>query len=188
MDKTVKENLFFIAIVPEEPLYSMIMNIKESFAKDYDSKAALRSPPHITLHMPFKLSLEKAGKLKLRLVEVLLNFSPFEVKLKNYGSFPHKVIFIQVMESESLTNLHSIIKRVMRTEFNFLNQDYKNQGFHPHITVAFRDMKKQEFNKAWEKFGVKNFEDQFACNSVFLLKHTGKIWEKYFEILLTQKQ
>ena len=178
----MEKHLFFIAIIPGEPLFSTISSMKESFVKDYNSKASLRSPPHVTLHMPFKLSPEKIEKLKRRLEETLHNFPSFNLKLFNYGSFPPKVIFIKIVECELLTNLHKIIRRVMQNEFNLRNQDYKNQGFHPHITVAFRDLKKQEFNKAWERFSAKNFEAEFKCNSVFLLKHNGKIWEKYCEI------
>ena len=39
------------------------MNIKQEFANRFNSKAALRSPPHITLHMPFKWKEEKEVKL-----------------------------------------------------------------------------------------------------------------------------
>jgi hypothetical protein len=45
--------LYFIAHVPEEPVFADLMALKTAVRDLYGSKAALRSPPHITLHMPF---------------------------------------------------------------------------------------------------------------------------------------
>ena len=56
---------------------------------------------------------------------------------------------------------------------------YKDHGFHPHITVAFRDLKKSQFVKAWEEFEHKEFNDTLLTTSFSLLKHNGKIWEVY---------
>ena len=54
---------FFIAIVPPEPLLSEIQDIKQSIFEKHNVKGALRSPGHITLHMPFSWEEEKEEKL-----------------------------------------------------------------------------------------------------------------------------
>jgi 2'-5' RNA ligase len=33
------------------------------------------------------------------------------------------------------------------------------RGFHPHITIAFRDLKKAVFYKAWEEYKSKLFSE-----------------------------
>ena len=61
---------YFIAIVPPEPLLADIQNIKQSVFDNYKSKGALRSPGHITLHMPFSFDESKENKL----IECLSDF------------------------------------------------------------------------------------------------------------------
>jgi 2'-5' RNA ligase len=50
------------------------------------------------------------------------------------------------------------------------------RGFHPHITIAFRDLKKPTFYKAWEEYKSKTFSADFICNSFSLLKHQKDEW------------
>jgi 2'-5' RNA ligase len=53
--------------------------------------------------------------------------------------------------------------------------------FHPHLTVAFRDLKKPNYQLAWEEFKSKNFQAEFIADKITLLKHTGKVWEIHQE-------
>ncbi|MEM9078853.1 MAG: 2'-5' RNA ligase family protein, partial [Bacteroidota bacterium] len=55
--------LYFIAIIPPDPIFSFALQQKEYIAEYYNSKAALRSPPHITLHMPFRLKESREAPL-----------------------------------------------------------------------------------------------------------------------------
>ena len=50
----MSESLYFIAVLPSEEIHEEITVLKHEIAEKYESKHALRSPPHITLHMPFK--------------------------------------------------------------------------------------------------------------------------------------
>ena len=54
---------YFIAIVPPEPLLFEIQEIKKTISQNYKTKGALRSPGHITVHMPFNWEEEKEVKL-----------------------------------------------------------------------------------------------------------------------------
>ena len=48
--------------------------------------------------------------------------------------------------------------------------------FHPHITIANRDMKPAHFEKAWEHFSNKKFSETFDMNSISLLKLGQAKW------------
>ena len=54
---------YFLAVVPPPPVYEEALAFKNYFKDHYASKAALRSPPHITLHMPFEWKLRKETQL-----------------------------------------------------------------------------------------------------------------------------
>jgi 2'-5' RNA ligase len=51
-----------------------------------------------------------------------------------------------------------------------------DRPFHPHITIANRDMKPARFEKAWEHFSNKEFTESFDTNSIFLLKLNDGKW------------
>ncbi|MFM7858912.1 MAG: 2'-5' RNA ligase family protein, partial [Flammeovirgaceae bacterium] len=62
-----------------------------------------------------------------------------------------------------------------------LNANYKGQPFQPHVTIAFRDLRKPMFERAWEEFKHRNFKAEFTVDSIALLKHNGKHWNVIME-------
>ena len=169
---------FFIALVPPMPVLEQAQQWKEYFKVEFNSKAALNSPPHITLHMPFEW---KAAKENL-LIEQLAAFAqiqqPFYVELKNFGCFDPRVIFIQVEENQKLKALQSALTHFCKTKLNLFNANRLDQPYHPHLTVAFRDLKKTLFPKAWTFVKNLDFYAQFECRQLVLLKHDGKVWQQ----------
>jgi 2'-5' RNA ligase len=166
---------YFLAIVPSEPLLSDIQNIKQSVFDNYKSKGALRSPGHITLHMPFSFDESKENKL----IECLSEFqfkTTFPISLNNYDCFEPRVIFINVQEQTELFDFQKQLVSHIKRHLNIFNQSDDMRGFHPHITIAFRDLKKPTFYKAWEEYKSKTFSADFICNSFSLLKHQNDEW------------
>lgn len=171
---------YFIAIIPPEPVFSEIEAIKKEVSEKYNNKSALRSPPHITLHMPFEWKSEKEHVV----IETLNSFhfnSVFKTELKNYNCFEPKVIFIDVVKNEMLSGLQSALVNHIKTHLNVFNQANDLRGFHPHVTIAFRDLKKTAFYEMMKEYRLKPYSAVFPVNSFHLLKHTGKIWSAYRE-------
>lgn len=174
-----QSKLYFIAIVPPSPVFEQAQALKVHFRDQYNSKASLNSPPHITLHMPFQWKEKKEDDLIVTLNNFTINKSGFNLKLKNFSCFSPKVIFIDVETNQHLKTLHEDLHRTYKKELNIFNADYKEQPFYPHLTLAFRDLKKPAFHKAWEEFKDREFNADFKVNKIMLLKHTGKIWQVY---------
>jgi 2'-5' RNA ligase len=179
-----KSKLYFIALIPPSPIYDDALEQKNYFKEQYNSKASLNSPPHITLHMPFRWKEQKETELASKLAQFIKGFGPLKVCLDNYASFPPKVIFINVVNTEPLENLQRGIHRFCKKELNLFNANYKEQAFHPHLTLAFRDLKKPNYQKAWEDFENREYKAEFIADRIALLKHTGKVWQVYREFTL----
>jgi 2'-5' RNA ligase len=179
-----KPKQYFLAIIPPSPVFEEALELKNYFKERYNSKASLNSPPHITLHMPFRWKEEKEHELIDTLNEFKSGVSVFDLQFLNFNSFPPRVIFIDVVPNENLVALQKNLLRFCKKELNLFNADYKDQPFHPHLTLAFRDLKKSMFAEAWQEFSVKPYAAKFSVGNFHLLKHTGKVWETFREIEL----
>lgn len=155
--------------------------MKKDFEKNYKSKAALNSPPHLTLHMPFKLKPKKEGELINELQKISANHSSFELILDGFGHFNEKVIYLSASKPNALHSLYAAIAKQMKLQFQVFNSDYKNRGYHPHITVAFRNLNKENFLKSWDIYAQKEYRRNFLAESLTLLKHNGKTWDVFKE-------
>jgi 2'-5' RNA ligase len=171
------EKKYFIALTPPEPLFGEIHLLKCHFRDAYGARAALRSPPHITLHMPFNWSERKEERLIKVLGEFAAKQKPFDIRLDNFSCFPPRVIFVAVAENVELTELQRELHRCCRMNLNLFNANYQDRPFHPHITLAFRDLKKSAFDLAWKEFSARELSGVFRGDAITLLKHNGKEWQ-----------
>lgn len=171
---------YFIAIVPPEPLLSEIQEIKLSIFETYQTKGALRSPGHITLHMPFSFESEKEENL-IKALEDFKFYKSFKIQLNHFACFAPRVVYIHVEEQALLNTLQKQLVQHVKQNLQLFNQSDDKRGFHPHVTVAFRDLKKQNFYAIWETYKTKDFKAEFLCDSFFLLKHLNQRWEVYKE-------
>ncbi len=173
---------YFIAIVPSKPVLQLITELKESVCKNYGTKGALRSPAHITLHMPFSWEEEKEERLTL-VLQTLRYSNNFTIELNGFDCFEPRVVFVNVKNNDDLIALQIQLVKLCKQQLHLFNQAEDLRGFHPHITVAFRDLKKPIFYKLWEDYQHKSFDATFNCSSFFLMKQVGEKWEAYKEFL-----
>ncbi len=183
MDHKGKQ-LYFIAVLPPSPILEEIVILKHHFEKHYQSKASLNSPPHITLHMPFEWKEEKEAKLTHALSGFCENQHSVTIYLENFGCFEPRVVYINVVKNPVLDALQKELHQFFKKELNLFNAQYKDLPFHPHVTLAFRDLKKPMFYTAWEEFREKKFEHSFKADRICLLKHDRKAWQVRSEFLL----
>ena len=174
--------LYFIASIPPDPLRSRVKALKEEMRDRFGAGHALKSPAHITLQMPFK----RPESEELQLIELLTAFAErqnsFHATLQNFDCFEPRVIFIGVENHQPFDQLHAGLKSVL-LDSGFLTTEETRSKFHPHMTLATRDLKLAVFPEAWEAFKDRPFSDGFDVKSLFLLKHNGKFWDIYREFV-----
>ena len=178
------EHLYFIAVVPPEDMRDRVTEIKEDFAEKFNSRHALKSPPHITLHMPFKWKEAKRDHLDEKLSEVARRHRTFSIAIRNFNCFEPRVIFLDVDHSSELAGLQKDVRQAMKT-LNVFNSNYREKPFHPHMTVAFRDLRKKEFYRAWKIYKEREISFEFPVKAITLLRHTGKRWIMVKDVSLT---
>lgn len=168
---------FFVALIPPEPLAGEIMAWKEEFNARFNSKAALRSPAHLTLHMPFEWPEKRNQELLSVFGQTAKATAPFQIQLKGFGAFPPRVIYVAVTPSQELSTFQQAVNEQARKQLYLLHPTHNDRGFHPHLTVAFRDLRKIDFPTAWDLVVDAAFDKTWTANELALLRHDGKCWQ-----------
>jgi 2'-5' RNA ligase len=100
----------------------------------------------------------------------------FEITLQNFAAFSPKVIFVDVVKSEILNGLcRSFADFIInQNKFPIKKED---RPFHPHVTLATRDLYKKAFQEAWDIFSKKKYEALWIVSGLSLLRHNKKNWD-----------
>jgi 2'-5' RNA ligase len=179
-----RHSRFLIAILPPAELQAEVTVIKQVFADKYQSKGALKSPPHITLHAPFVWAEDRLSELEHSLKSFACDREPFVINLSNFAAFPPRVIYLDVLANHHLDLLHRDLLHHCDRDLQIIDQVAANRKFVPHMTVAFRDLKQSNFDQAWLDFQDREFTAQWQVQELTLLMHNGQRWEvkSQFEI------
>ncbi len=173
-----ENNLYFIAVIPFRDLQNKVDELKRDIATRFNSAKALKVMPHITLKAPFKWTPAAHNILLKWFVDLKLPGPSFDIRLQGFGAFNNRknpVIFIKPADSISLV----LLQRELVNSFEALEPAVvqpTGKNFIPHMTIAYRDLTPTNFEKAWEEYRHKEFEEQFEVNAVHLLQHNGAQW------------
>ena len=170
--------MYFIAIVLPPALDEKILAYKKWMAEKYGCKVGLKSPAHITIVPPFWMEEEKEEQLKNDLQILSADVNAFALSTANFSVFKPRTLFVAVTENEQL----KILKKAADIFFRSSSYPVKaeNRPFHPHITIATRDLHKKDFAEAWPHFENKSLEEEFVAKGLSLLKHNGRTWDVIF--------
>jgi 2'-5' RNA ligase len=166
---------YFLALVPPDPILEKAESIKWEIKTRFQVKYALKSPAHITLKMPFSYNEDKEEKLVGKLSEFTAGFSAFSVRIGGIGTFGNRVIFLGVEQSEPLIALQAALKKFCKLELN-LPDELSDRNFHPHMTLAFKDLKPSKFPEVLGLAQEMSFDTEYYSEDVVLLKRVEGRW------------
>ncbi len=149
---------------------------QEYVSEHFNSNRALRAPPHITLEPPFKWQVDRFEELESVLDTFAKKQTCFSIKLQNFNAFPPRVVFVDVAENKALDRFQSAIKLYLRSKLEF-RSERQDRPFRPHMTIAFRDLRRKMFRQAWAYFSELEYKREFVADQFCLLQHNGERWE-----------
>lgn len=181
------ENLYFIALIPPDAISEEVTAFKNDIALNYESTKALRSMPHVTLKAPFKLNTyEHAG-----LLEWFEGLRPekgsFIIELEDFGSFANKdnpVIYVKPVITPKLEGLQKALTESFGLAYPHIPLSYIERNFHPHMTIAYRDLTPEQYERAMDVYRHKKYSAAFRADRFYLLQHDGTKWNIVAEHLL----
>lgn len=167
--------MYFVAIVLPQALDQKVLVFKKQMQEQYECKVGLKSPAHITLISPFWLPDEKEASFVSHLQALASQVQPFSVSTANFSAFKPRTLFVAVGENAALQELKNRVdKEFVGTAYNIKNE---NRPFHPHITIATRDLRKSDFAACWPQFAKLTFAHKFEATGISVLRHNGQSWE-----------
>ncbi len=178
---------YFIALLPPQEIQKEATKIKQYFAEVYHSKAALKSPPHVTLQPPFEWEMSNLSQLEQQLQQFCKFQSSIPMILDGFAAFQPRVIYLNVLKTSELLTIQKDLMSFLESSLGIVHQVSKTRPFSPHLTVGFRDLSKENFAQAWSEFKDKKLYFKFVVNHLTLLVHNGKMWEIYQEFLLANR-
>jgi len=151
--------------------------VQQVFAERYGSRAALKSPPHITLQPPFSWAIADLPALHQKLSAFANTCAPVPVALAGYGCFAPRVIYVNVLKTPALQTFQENLVAFAKTELGIVDPVAQTRPFVPHITVGFRDLTESHFHSAWAEFQHSPVEFTFMATHLTLLMHDGQQWQ-----------
>jgi 2'-5' RNA ligase len=164
------ENKYSLAFIPDDIVIDEVKKIKLQLADEIGWFNSKNSLAHITI---CEFTSTEIEIIKNQISRITASFSPFDVELVDYDSYPNGVFFIKPSE-KSKEDLKKIIK--ILTASLTIKKMYKS--IEPHLSIARKlDVEKLKIaNNLFQKIEVK-----FLCERVFLRKFNTNL--KQFEVI-----
>ena len=167
--------IYFIAILVEGEAGETITGFKQDAAQHFGAVRALNSPPHLTLIPPFSWPAAQLEALSKSLSGFMALHSAPAIRLLNFNCFPPRVIYVDVEANPELDSFQHALETHLEQALSIRTD--REYGFHPHVTIAFKDLREAVFPEAWAHFSTQIFAHTFQAPGIALLQHTGQCWE-----------
>lgn len=171
-----RDPLFFLALLPPAEIQAEVTAFKLLIAEYWNARHALKSPPHITLQAPFSWPMARLDELRHCLADLVKTQACFDIELNNFGAFAPRVIFVHCRKNRDLTELHKRTITRMETDLAF-SDPHNQRPFHPHMTIAHRDLAEQDFPQAWHFIQGKIFTRRFTAQAICLMESVQGNWQ-----------
>ncbi len=149
-------------------------------AEKFNCRHALKTIPHITLQPPFK-TVSGNDELLNCLQPLSAANHPLSVSTTGFNSFDERVAFIEVEVTDELKTLSQMVNQLLNEKKIV---PLNNRQFHPHITLAHRDLNPVFLPEIKHLVEQKEILWKFEVNAVTLLIHQNRRWQSAGEVSL----
>ena len=181
--------MYFIAIILPPEICDAITEFKKDIGDRFQSKAALKLIPHITLKAPFTPPIAEREQVVQWFQTMIVSVPPFQQQLQDFGAFRNRrnpVIYVKPVINASLQRLQKEVVENFMGAYPGEQVTRSETEFHPHVTIAYRDLSPAMFKKAWPEYRSEKYEAGFEVKSFDLMQHDGRMWNSISNFLLAQ--
>jgi len=135
---------FWVGVMPPKEIFDEILKIQEEIANKYNTYYSLenRIGPHVTIS--FQKSIEEKSLKQVEDIIDACRSEPFKVTVQGVGRFYKTNTIYMGVKSKELKKLNKCLVSRLR-QFGEISLPRKR--FTGHITVAYEDVKKEDFQE-----------------------------------------
>jgi 2'-5' RNA ligase len=172
-------SLFYLAIECPAEINEQVEAMKDYMDDKFGCKAAKKSPAHLTIVPPFRAEDELQTDLLNFIQTFNMGLVPFNIRMKNYGQFADRVLFIDVEGPNTpLIELEKECMLEFSEKFPGIIFGMKPE-FNPHVTIATRDIPAGALATAREYFELNHQIDlEFNATVLTLYRLVDGWWKK----------
>jgi 2'-5' RNA ligase len=168
--------MYFLALLAPPEVNAKVLEWKYYMREHFGCVVAMRSPAHITLIPPFWMDEELENNLTTDVQSFAAHQHSLKIELKDFDAFRPKVIFLHVKPTEQLASLRAALETDLLSKEKYRIKT-EARPFHPHVTIANRDLLRKDFPEAYNHFKKIAYMQTFLANEISLLKHIGGEWK-----------
>tara|TARA_R110002020_G_scaffold264813_3_gene479536 strand:- start:21190 stop:21741 length:552 start_codon:yes stop_codon:yes gene_type:complete len=172
---------YFLAIVPEGEFQEKVTTLKLEIRDRFQAKFALKSPAHVTLKMPFIYNEAKEDQLIGQLRKFGSSYGPASLSIKGVKTFGERVIYLGVDAPKEFYDFQSALKSFCKRKLNLVDE-LSDRNYQPHMTIAFKDVKKTEFQNILKYAKEVDIYQELKENQISVLKRVKGEWKVYKKI------
>ena len=173
-----------LSITPPSDLAFTIDQERRFCANKFGSYEVLKQPVHLALFGVFTVPT-----MLYELVDYLgewISVQPrFTLQIKDFGFSENRhrpSVFVDVKQNVWLNAFNKGLTRRMLQRFPYLNSAVQH---HPHLTLAHKDLTKENFQRAKKYYQQCKFDASFDVSTIALFRHNYKMWEFKHEFALS---
>src|SRR5687768_373008 len=168
---------YFLILSLPAALQEEVLVLRKDFHHTFETHHKIKGRPTLSLALFLQYeTMEQKFVHMLR--QVASPFSPLDIHLKDFGSFPTHSIFISVEENSPV---YALVKNIRTNSKGLLQVNKETKPMlmlRPHIGIA-RKLKPETYEQSWEKYKDLRFDSQFIATEMILLRRSGheQKWE-----------
>jgi 2'-5' RNA ligase len=170
--------MYFLAVVAPAHINAQALKWKHYMREHYGCVVALRTPAHLTLIPPFWMDMSLEKELMADADAFAAQHHSLDITLKNFDAFKPRVIFVGIEKNDALQELKSSLEDHLLALDKYPIKK-ESRPFHPHLTIANRDLLKKDFAPAFAHLSKIEYEEKFTANGISLMRHNGTEWDMH---------
>lgn len=169
---------YFIGYCLDGKNSELVDKLIKNIAEKFSVTAALRFPAHMTLFYPFEMDKKTVSNLEKSLSRFAQRQTPFQQKVTGYNCFGKAVWFLDVEQDKVLFDLKRGVVKLMREDFQIIEDFEANRDVHFHITLAYKDVTPEKFRLIGQYLKGQNPAIRsLNIDAITLFEYTGTRWE-----------
>jgi 2'-5' RNA ligase len=160
---------FWVGVILPKKISNEMLKIQKKISEKYETHHDLESKigPHFTIIYQENVNEKDFKKIEKVVKEISKKTEPFKAEIKGIRRFyKNRVIYAKVAKSKELNNLHKKLSYKLR-KFGKIRL---LRLFTPHITLAYKDITKENYREAFKEFRNKKIFYVFELNRIYIGK------------------